>query len=42
MAAQGHKIQAEPYRWPLTTNITKDNTALVIIDMQRDCKAMVH
>lgn len=29
-------IQANPYKWPYDGNLTADNTALMIIDMQRD------
>jgi biuret amidohydrolase len=30
------KIQADPYLWPYDGNITPQNTALIIIDMQTD------
>ena len=29
-------IEARPYNWPYNGNLTMDNTALIIIDMQRD------
>jgi len=29
-------IQATPYLWPFDLNLTHDNTALIIIDMQTD------
>lgn len=32
------KIKAEPYAWPVNSEISAKNTALVIIDMQADCK----
>lgn len=33
-----NKIKAEPYFWPINTSLSRDTTALVIIDMQADCK----
>lgn len=30
------KIQAEPYLWPFDGNITPENTAIIVIDMQTD------
>lgn len=33
------QIRAEPYHWPHDASFTPQNTALVIIDMQRDCKS---
>lgn len=33
-----NKIEAEPYAWPSNTSFNCDTTALVIIDMQSDCK----
>jgi hypothetical protein len=30
-------VNASPYKFPFDGNLTKDNTALVIIDMQNDC-----
>lgn len=31
------KIKADPYAWPLHGALFPENTALVLIDMQRDC-----
>lgn len=33
-----NKIKAEPYAWPSNTSMNCDTTALVVIDMQADCK----
>ena len=30
-------IRAEPYPWPHDSVLNTTNTALVVIDMQRDC-----
>jgi hypothetical protein len=32
------QVRAQPYNWPHDASFTHQNTALVIIDMQRDCK----
>ena len=35
-------IAADPYRWPYDGNMTPQNTALVVIDMQVDfCGVML-
>jgi hypothetical protein len=33
------KMIAAPYDWPHDASFSPENTALVIIDMQRDCKS---
>ena len=30
-------IQARPYRWPHSGSVDRNTTALVVVDMQRDC-----
>ncbi len=35
---KGCFISANPYNWPHDGSLTATNTALVIIDMQRDCR----
>lgn len=37
MRVNSGPVSAKPYQWPHDDELTKDNTALVIIDMQRDC-----
>jgi nicotinamidase-related amidase len=37
MMARQDRIAAEPYDWPIHGSLTVQNTALVVIDMQRDC-----
>lgn len=32
------RIKAEPYAWPLNAPMSAETTALVVIDMQADCK----
>jgi biuret amidohydrolase len=34
------QVQAQPYHWPHDASFTRENTALVIVDMQRDCKRL--
>ncbi len=36
--AGGRCISADPYHFPHNKNLSPSNTALIIIDMQRDCK----
>lgn len=33
------KIKAQPYDWPLNEPMSAETTALVVIDMQADCKS---
>lgn len=35
---RGRVNSSLPYRWPLASPIRPDTTALVILDMQRDCE----
>jgi hypothetical protein len=35
------RIVAVPYHWPCTATMDLKNTALVIIDMQNDCKCYI-
>lgn len=37
------KVQVEgvPYRWPATGTFKTEDTAMVVLDMQRDCKLTV-
>lgn len=35
-------VEAEPYRWPHDGSLDPRTTALVIIDMQKDCKSGSH
>jgi hypothetical protein len=37
-----HNIPAKPYDWPITSLVRRENTALVIIDMQVDCTCHHH
>lgn len=32
------RVVADPYGWPHNGSLSPETTALVIIDMQRDCK----
>ena len=32
-----HRIQARPYDWPHEGSLNLSSTALVVVDMQRDC-----
>ena len=34
--ATGHTVAADPYPWPFDADLRRDNTALIIIDMQTD------
>lgn len=36
--AEGRCITADPYHFPHNKNLSPSNTALIVIDMQRDCK----
>lgn len=36
------KIKAEPYEWPSVDDISPSNTALIVIDMQNDCKSICY
>lgn len=35
------KVIAQPYDWPIANSMDRSNTALVVIDMQVDCKPQV-
>lgn len=35
------KVVSQPYHWPHDASLSRGNTALVIIDMQRDCTCAV-
>lgn len=37
MDAKPSQIAASPYTWPHDGPISREHTALVLIDMQRDC-----
>lgn len=37
MRVNSGPVIAKPYQWPHDGELNKNNTALVIIDMQRDC-----
>jgi len=37
-AKMGSQVNAAPYAWPITCGMNPETTALVIIDMQKDCE----
>lgn len=39
MPSTTNKVEAEPYAWPIRSSMSAETTALVVIDMQRDCKS---
>lgn len=41
MRVNSGPVSAKPYQWPHDGELNKNNTALVIIDMQRDCASPV-
>ena len=42
MQQKEHYVKARPYFWPHDRTLAASNTALVVIDMQRDCPPPFH
>lgn len=41
LSSMDNSIEAQPYKWPHNGGLSPETTALVIIDMQKDCESIL-